>query len=775
MTSSIFTKIFNALRQVFGRISVQLIIVYVILVGVSGLVFTHQAAQFQTRKLIAEIKNEGVTHALVISAVIDRMLGEYEDKIPPLLQELAGKTDIQSLRIFSPDGSRLYSSLAAESKPAVGSGTTDRITPPAVLSTTTSFTPDSMIVWQPVSMQKNHGWLEITFGLAAIKHAESDLRKEYIGKGYILATMAMILLIFLVRLPVLAVGRYTQFAHELDDLEGQQVDVYKGSIELKMLGDALNRASKRLHEQNELHVATMVVMERLAAFSENSPNILLSLNAEAEQQYINPRGQTVLKELGSNKVGDLLPSNYEDLIGTCIDKQMDIEDVEVQIDDRVFLWSFSPVPGQKLVHAFATEITRRKRAEQIAHTAQVDKMRAEAANEAKSRFLANVSHELRTPLNAIIGYSEMLEEDAHESRDQAAAKDANYIQVAAKHLLHLINEILDLSKIEAGKMDIYYEAFDIRTVIEDITSTIEPAIRKNGNQLTISCPDDIGLMNCDMIKLRQTLFNLLSNAAKFTHQGKIELTVERQTSGNKEWVFFEVKDNGIGIEPIKQQRLFDAFVQADGSTTRKYGGTGLGLAISRKYCQMLGGSLTLDSTPGLGSTFTVALPADPAPMPGIIIDSPKQNEADPIVKRMANAGNPVIEDEKRSHIARVLVVDDDSTFRTSMRQFLLNEGFEVVTASNGQEGLLIADDVMPDIITLDILMPGRNGWSVLMSLKKNPRLENIPVIIISSAGDRHISRRMGAFDYLQKPADWAMLDRMIKKILRNRENKPVAQ
>ena len=773
MTTSAFKDLIITARTLVRRISVQLVVLYMVLVGVSGTVFTHQAAQFQTRKLVAEIRNEGQSQAVVLSAVIERMLGKYDDKIPALLDELTATTNIRSMSIYSPDGKLLYVSQNPWLKSAADTkANADDIRRLAVKGPTTTFNANSMVVLQPVSASENHGWLELTFSLDPIRQAESELRAEYLGKGYLLAVLAMIALIVLIRLPVLAIGRYTRFAHELDTIEGQQVEVYKGSIELTMLGDALNRASNRLYEQNELHLATMVVMERLAAFSENSPNILLSLNASAEQQYINPKGQTVLQELGSNSVETLLPPNYQELCSTCLERQMDIEDVEVEIDDRVFLWSFSPVPGQKLVHAFATEITRRKRAEQIAHSAQVDKMRAEAANEAKSRFLANVSHELRTPLNAIIGYSEMLEEDASDNQDPATAKDANNIQMAAKHLLHLINEILDLSKIEAGKMDIYYEPFDVKAVIEDITTTIDPAIRKNGNRLTVTCADDIGFMNCDLIKLRQTLLNLLSNAAKFTHDGQISMTVERILSGSKEWVFFEVKDTGIGIEPIKQQRLFDAFVQADSSTTRKYGGTGLGLAISRKYCQMLGGSLTLDSTPGEGSTFTVALPADPAPLPGIVADGPGEVEADPAAQRLLATDKAPGSKEQRQNIASVLVIDDDPTFRASMRHYLLNEGFNVVTASNGQEGLLIADDVVPDIITLDILMPGRNGWSVLMSMKKNPKLENIPVVIISSAGDRHISRRMGAFEHFQKPLDWERFDNTIKQILRGSGIKP---
>ena len=269
-----------------------------------------------------------------------------------------------------------------------------------------------------------------------------------------------------------------------------------------------------------------------------------------------------------------------------------------------------------------------------------------------------------------------------------------------------------------------------------------------------------------MIKLRQMLFNLLSNAAKFTSNGDINLKVKREQRDEHEWLVFEVSDTGIGIEPVKQQRLFDAFVQADNSTTRKYGGTGLGLAISRKFCEMLGGSLTLESTPGAGSTFTVSLPAEPAPLPGMESESVAEEEVDPRSQRLAQAPG---DNEKRENVGRILVIDDDSTFRDSMVHYFQKEGFRVVTASSGQEGLLLASELQPELITLDILMPGRNGWSILLALKKNPKLQSIPVLMISSAGDKHIGLRMGANEYLSKPVNWEQLDGVVKKLFRKSE------
>ena len=235
---------------------------------------------------------------------------------------------------------------------------------------------------------------------------------------------------------------------------------------------------------------------------------------------------------------------------------------------------------------------------------------AEEASRTKSAFLANMSHELRTPMNAIIGYSEILLEDAEEDGQTSVAEDLQKIRSAGKHLLALINDILDLSKIEAGKMTAYHEPIDIAEMVGEVHSTVFPLVEKNSNQLAIVVEPDIGNMHSDLTKIRQTLFNLLSNASKFTEHADIELRVTRTTEDSADWITFAVRDSGIGMTPKQLGRLFQAFTQADDSTTRKYGGTGLGLAISQKFCHLLGGEITVESTPGVGSTFTVRLPAE---------------------------------------------------------------------------------------------------------------------------------------------------------------------
>ncbi len=234
---------------------------------------------------------------------------------------------------------------------------------------------------------------------------------------------------------------------------------------------------------------------------------------------------------------------------------------------------------------------------------------AEQANQAKSTFLANMSHELRTPMNAILGYSEMLAEDAEDAGYDEIVLDLQKINAAGDHLLALINDVLDLSKIESGRMELLVETFDLRSLLDDSITTLEPLVAKNDNTLVADYDEDLGSMQADVTKLRQSLFNLVSNASKFTKKGTITLTARRYSSNKEERVRLDVADTGIGIPEDKIDKVFEEFGQADESTTLLYGGTGLGLPISRRFCQMMGGDITVTSEVGVGSTFTIDLPA----------------------------------------------------------------------------------------------------------------------------------------------------------------------
>ncbi|MGO8670824.1 MAG: PAS domain S-box protein [Capsulimonadaceae bacterium] len=283
---------------------------------------------------------------------------------------------------------------------------------------------------------------------------------------------------------------------------------------------------------------------------------------------------------------------------------------EIQLVSRFAQLATVALDNARLYQAVQLELTERRRAEAALHEA---KEAAEVANQAKSLFLANMSHELRTPLNAVIGYSEMLQEEAEDLELEGFIPDLQKIHGAGKHLLSLINDILDLSKIEAGKMDIHVEEIDIADLISEVASTIEPMMKKNDNRLVVECPPEIGIMRADVVKVRQSLLNLLSNASKFTKQGHITLAASRESAVERhwegDWISVSVTDTGIGMTPAQMGKLFETFSQAESSTQRRFGGTGLGLALTRRFCRLMGGDVTVTSTPGVGSCFTMRLPA----------------------------------------------------------------------------------------------------------------------------------------------------------------------
>ena len=360
---------------------------------------------------------------------------------------------------------------------------------------------------------------------------------------------------------------------------------------------------------------------------------------------------------------------------------------------------------------------------------------AEAANKAKSTFLSNMSHELRTPLNAIIGYSEMLSEEATDDGNEGYVPDLQKIRSAGKHLLGLINDVLDISKIEAGKMELYLETFAIEPAVREVLATVRPLVDRNGNQLELELDGELGQMRADVVKLRQCLLNLLSNASKFTDKGAITLRVSRKDAV----VSFAVRDTGIGMTPEQLGKLFQAFQQADSSTTRKYGGTGLGLAITRSFCQMMGGDVTVESTVGLGTTFTVRLPVE--------VQDPKVEAVrSQLRKTLPPPGSGPVP-------SLVLVIDDDPSARDILQRFLEKEGFRAVVAADGETGLRLARELKPAAITLDVLMPGMDGWAVLSALKADPEVRDVPVVMVTLVEDRSLGCALGAVDHLSKPVD----------------------
>ena len=509
----------------------------------------------------------------------------------------------------------------------------------------------------------------------------------------------------------------------IDDQKGQYQSIFENAIE----GIFQTSRDGDLLRGNQAYTKML---------GYNSPEEMIkTISNVKEQLYVNPSDRDnfteLLEETGFVKGFETtLKSKDGNIITVSINAQV--------INDENGNFRF--------FQGMIEDISERKRVEEY----KIAKEAAELANRVKSEFLAKMSHELRTPLNAIIGYSEMLLEDSEASGQKDFIADLQKIRESGQHLLALINDILDLSKIEADKMELYLETFDVSRMIKEVVSTIQPLADKNGNTLRVHCGDNLGTMRSDVTKVRQVLFNLLSNACKFTERGTISLDVFRETVDGSDWLSFGVSDTGIGLTEEQMERLFQAFSQAETVITRNYGGTGLGLAISKGFCQMLGGDVYVESESGVGSTFTIRLPAE-------VFDH-RVEVATPLESRF----EPVVEGA-----STVLVIDDDPTVRDLMKRFLSREGYRVVTATEGKEGLRLAKELHPDAITLDVLMPAMDGWAVLTALKADPQLDDIPVIMLTIMDDKNIGFTLGASDYFTKPIDRDRLIAVLKKYKRH--------
>ena len=431
--------------------------------------------------------------------------------------------------------------------------------------------------------------------------------------------------------------------------------------------------------------------------------------------------------------------------------------------ENIIEYTAVPIKMQGKVYTIGIDhdVTERRRAERMIQeqmeiikrqNAELEKARDAAmeANKTKSAFLASMSHELRTPLNAIIGYSEMIIEEMSDAGETGYRPDLDRIRMAGKNLLELINEVLDLSKIEAGKMELYVEEFQLNTLVEEVVATVQPLMDKNGNALVVNAAPNIPAVRLDHTKVRQILFNLISNASKFTQNGTITLTACAlpPSNGSGADIVIKVSDTGIGLTQEQIAKLFKEFSQADSSTTRKYGGTGLGLAITKRFIDMMHGSIGVESVPSKGTTFTVTLPQ--------WIENPekKKVQAEPAVETTAS---PVPTN------TAVLVIDDDPGVRDLLARYLSKEGYAVECVSSGDEGIKRAKEILPMAIILDVMMPRKDGWAVLQEIKNDPVLKSTPVVMYTMLDEKNFGLAIGASEYLIKPVSKEKILQVIDK------------
>jgi signal transduction histidine kinase/CheY-like chemotaxis protein len=393
------------------------------------------------------------------------------------------------------------------------------------------------------------------------------------------------------------------------------------------------------------------------------------------------------------------------------------------------------------------EVARRmETAEQLREATR----RADRANRAKSDFLAKMSHELRTPLNAIIGYSALLLEDAEASDREQQARDLTKILGAGQHLLSLINDLLELSKLDAGKMDLYVENLSLASLIADTAASAREQIAAGGNTLLVDCPADIGVMEADATKLGSAIGNLLSNGAKFTRNGRIVLAARREAG----WLSISVTDTGVGVDQRRLARLFENFAEDEAATPSRYGGTGLGLALSRKLCRLMGGDISVTSDIGKGSCFTIAVPLS-------------RQEAAANGKRDGRIGETA---EAAATVGGVLVIDDDPAVLDFVQRILAREGYRSSVAAGGFQGIEMAREMRPVLILLDARMSELSGAQVLKAIRSDKTLMRCPVVMLTGEDGGQQGRTAGAQGYLAKPIDETKLRDLLARLLPDRNS-----
>ena len=739
------------------RLMTVLVTTFFLLLAVSMALFTYRVLEQDVQQNIVILKQQAnVLASNIANTGAEALLGRDYTAIEQLLLRAIQFPGIDEIQIADVNGKVLSDVVLADGRgqPRYRAA---QLSLPETARVRLEMHEGHMVVWQPVFLGDLLGWVRVTQSLAAITAIEKRIWTTNALFGLILLAATVVLLLLILHKPMLWLRRYAEFADRLGERSGEQVGICATSSELESLGQALNRASSRLYEQDITIQKGMEELERLAAFPEKSPDIVLSLDTRGTLQYLNPHGRRLLEKLGltEEQVNALLPDNHRTLLKHCQEHGKTAREIEAEFNGRTFLWTFSPVRKLDLVHCYGSEITEQKRVEKHARKALIEKSAAEAASQAKSMFLANMSHEIRTPLTAIIGFSEAL-----LNVDQGAADRGEAVQTihrAGKHLLTIINDILDLSKVEAGRLEVERLPVPLFELIDEVAALARLQTEPKAVRFTVEPLFPLpALIHSDPVRMRQVLLNLTSNAIKFTEHGTITLRLRYDTANRQ--LAMEVEDTGIGMDSEQLSRMFTPFTQADASTARRFGGTGLGLTLSRKLAELLGGTITVESTPGEGSRFMFTLDAGPTASTSLVYHPHEIQTA----QQMSEQTNEV-----RLLAGRLLVAEDNPD---NQRLISLNArylGIETDMVENGKLAVEAAMAEPYDLILMDMQMPVMDGLSATRELRAAGYSGPIVALTANATPQyRQSCFDAGCNDFLTKPIERIQFNTALARYLR---------
>ena len=558
---------------------------------------------------------------------------------------------------------------------------------------------------------------------------------------------------------ILGIPYYTRYA-PIFNKDGDVVGAWYVGYQIASVAKAMRNSINNADLRANTHLLIIDADDQIGYSSEGTPPKLLQDVKKIGQSIENHQRSSIYSSILSDIKYEFIPFKpwgYQIVTasslgrdnGLAIRMSLGIFAIQFLVAIAVVLltWIFS----QRLAKALAEGNKAR--------------LQSEEANKAKSAFLANMSHELRTPMNAIIGYSEILIEECEEMEPDEIEQDLEKILSSAKHLLGLINDVLDLSKVEAGKMSIYLEPVLLRGFINDVIVTLKPLADKNNNKLVVDVEGlDEDCVSTDATKLKQIILNLASNACKFTREGVVSISLRLEGDSKTKCLVVAIHDSGIGMTEQQMNRLFEDFSQADVSTTREYGGTGLGLSLSRRFCRIMGGDITVESIKDEGSTFTVTLP----------VEAVNNSSAGSLPNKISSSDSSAeavscdIESKQRVVRARVLLIDDDNNNSEIFRRFLLNDGFEVMHSSSIEEGFAKASQCSPELVIVDIEHSSLHGIDLLARLKNTDFLSSIPVVMVNMKDQFELSYLLGATSCLQRPIDWSRLEATLTRICQSK-------